>query len=301
MSASSAIGSVSASIRNLLDGEMDLQPPVRVTILSPDESRGGPRRLNIYLYKVHENPFLRNQDWQVDPNNSSQLIPPPLSLNLYYLITPFAGSDNDVVVGNSQTHIILGEAMRVLYEHPIIPEGYLDGDLDAAREQIKITQNTLDMEELSQVWSTFSTPFHLSVLYEVSVVQLDQSNAQSRALPPRVREFGIPEIQAAHKPPVVNRVEVTESEDESFITFIGENLIGWHAHVTFQRRRILSGVEITQNQFRATLPQGLAVGFHEVRVDISHLFRRTFAFEITIESEAPPPPENGGQIIENNP
>lgn len=48
MSASTAIGMVSESLRNLLVGEMTLSPPVNVTILAPDES-GGDRRINLFF------------------------------------------------------------------------------------------------------------------------------------------------------------------------------------------------------------------------------------------------------------
>lgn len=87
MSASTAIGMVSESLRNLLVGEMTLSPPVNVTILAPDES-GGDRRINLFLYKVQENPSLKNLDWQVKRGEPTRLVPPPLSLNLFYLMTP---------------------------------------------------------------------------------------------------------------------------------------------------------------------------------------------------------------------
>src|SRR5262245_6980972 len=64
MSASTAIGMVSESLRNLLVGEMHLTPPVEVTILAPDET-GGDRRINLFLYKIHESATLKNLDWQV--------------------------------------------------------------------------------------------------------------------------------------------------------------------------------------------------------------------------------------------
>ena len=98
-------------------------------------------------------------------------MPPPLSLKLYYLMTPYA--PNDQLTGNATAHEILGEAMRVFPEHAIVPQDYLVHGLQDATEHIKIMLNTLDLDELSRMWSTFSQPFRLSVMYEVSVVQLD--------------------------------------------------------------------------------------------------------------------------------
>ena len=44
---------------------------------------------------------------------------------------------------------------------------------------------------------------------------------------------------------------------------------------------IANAQEITNDEFQVTLPGALAQGFHQIRVDISHLFRRTFFFEVT--------------------
>ena len=72
MSASTAIGMVSESLRNLLVGEMTLTPPVDVTILAPDET-GGDRRINLFLYQIHESAALKNLDWQVKRGEPTRL------------------------------------------------------------------------------------------------------------------------------------------------------------------------------------------------------------------------------------
>lgn len=277
MSTSTAIGRASESLRDLLLGEMQLTPSVPVTVLAPDE-QGRNRRINLFLYRVLENTHLKNQEWQVKSTDTSQLQPPPLSLNLYYLLTPYASNDQEL--GNATQHEILGDAMRVFYEYAIVPETYLAGDLGQAREQIKIMQNGLDMEELSQVWGTFSEPFRLSVLYEVSVVQLDASTESERALPERVRTIGPPEVQQPYQPPVVNEMAPTEGPAGTTVTFTGRHLEGWQATVSVLRQRLLDGDSITGNTFDAILPADLEPGFYEVRIDVSTLFRSTFFFEV---------------------
>ncbi|HET7461539.1 MAG TPA: DUF4255 domain-containing protein [Longimicrobium sp.] len=278
MSASTAIGRVSESLRNLLLGEMSLAPTVPVTILGPDET-GGARRINLFLYRVQENPFLRNADWQPSPSNPGQLVPPPLSLRLFYLLTPYASNDSNL--GNATVHEILGEAMRVFHEFPVVPAEYLAGDLDDAREELRITPNGVNMEELGQIWSTFQQPFRLSVLYEVSVVQLDLSSAAQRTVPERVREIGVPQVEAPFRPPVVEAIEPADAPAGSVVTFTGTGLDGWSGYVRVGRRVIADGVAITGDSFDVTLPNDLAIGFHELRVDVSHLYRRTFVFEVT--------------------
>ena len=283
MSESTAIGMVSESLRALLlDANlgMQLEPAVPVTLLAPDEP-GDDRRVNLFLYQVRESPTLRNQDWRPSPTQPGQLQPPPLSLNLYYLMTPYAA--NDLENGNATAHAILGEAMRVFYENPVVPAagGILAPGLGPAREQIKIMLQTVDLEELSGVWTTFNQPLRLSVLYEVSVVQLDQLPASQQALPPRVREIGAPALERPFNPPRVDRIEPASGPAGSVVTAHGVDLDGWNASATVLRQTILAPTEVAGESFQITLPGDLIEGFHTIQVNVANLFRGTFFFEVT--------------------
>jgi hypothetical protein len=259
-------------------GEMKLIPVVPITILAPDEPSGD-QRVNLFLYKIEENAFLKNQDWSLTPGNSNQLTPPPLSLNMYYLLTPYAR--NDPQTGNTTAHQILGEAMRVFYENSVIPQQYLETDLKTAREQFRIVYNALDPEELSRLWSTFSQPFRLSVRYQISTVQLDQLPAQQKPLPKRVRTVGVPGIRAPFSPPTVLAMTPASGPAGAVLSFTGQSLTGWRATVMASNQTLLDAQPLTGDTFSATIPAGTQPGFYDIRVDISRLFRRTFLFEVT--------------------
>ncbi|MFI5910942.1 DUF4255 domain-containing protein [Dactylosporangium sp. NPDC051541] len=278
MSAATAIGMVSASLRSLLVGEMRIDPAVDVTILAPDEV-GGARRVNLFLYKVAENSFLRNEDWTVRPGAPNQLVPAPLSVNLYYLLTPYA--PNDPVEGNATAHKILGEAMRVFFENAVVPKTYLDPGLLDAREQLQITCNALDPEELSRLWTTFAQPFRLSVLYQVHTVQLDRLPASQRPMPKRVRRVGVPDIRSPLNAPAAVEMMPAGGPAGTVLTFTGTHLAGWRAGVSLGSHPILAGQLLADDEFTATLPADLPPGFYDLRVDVAGLFRRTFLFEVT--------------------
>jgi hypothetical protein len=278
MSGPAAIGMVSASLRNLLVGELSLTTPkVEVTLLAPDET-GPERRINLFLYKVTENPFLKNQDWTVQ-SGPERLVPPPLSLSLYYLLTPYA--KNDEVAGNKSAHEILGDAMRVLYEFPVVPSGYLDPGLTAARESLQIASNALDPEEVSRIWTTFAQPYRLSVLYQVSTVQVDRLTGTGTPVPQRVRQIGVPGVRAPYRPPVVDALTPATAAAGSTVTFAGSDLAGWHADALIGDRVMLSAEALTDDTFSATVPADLAPGVYDVRVDVSALYRRVFTLEVT--------------------
>ena len=274
MSASTAIGMVSESLQNLLVREKTL--PFEVTILAPDETTSYDRRINLFLYKIQESAALKNLDWQVKRGEPAQLVPPPLSLTLFYLMTPYA--PNDQLTGNATAHEILGEAMRVFAEHPIVPQDYLVAGLQDATEHIQIMLNTLDLEELSTVWSTFSQPFRLSVLYEVSVVQLDMLG--ERPMAKRVQRVGVPKVKAPFLPPVVESIEPLRGPAGTVITVHVQHLSDWQASVTIMGR-LLTPQESTGDTFQVPLPGDLPVGFHEMQIDIAHLHRRVVFFEVT--------------------
>jgi hypothetical protein len=278
MSEATAIGMVSESLKSLLDGEMILNPNPEVTILAPDEA-GTDRRINLFLYKVRENAVLRNMDWLPKPGESSKLAPPPLSLDLFYLMTAY--SPNDQQTGNAPAHQILGEAMRVLYENPVVPGAYLSQGLKDSREYIKIIMNTPDLEELSKVWATFTKAYRLSVLYEVSVVQLDMLPAHERDMMPRVRSIGMPNVEAPYKPPLLQKIEPVSGLAGSLVTVHGNNLQGWKAYTYVSGKKGAEIPDLDGDSFQLTLPPDLEPGFHEIRLDVSHLTRQTFFFEVT--------------------
>jgi hypothetical protein len=277
MSDATAIGLVGASLRTLLLNELGLTPMPKVTVLAPDETGDAPR-LNLFLYRVMEHPFLRNQDWTPAPDDPQQLTAPPLSLTLTYLLTPYA--PNDPVTGNTAAHQLLGAAMRVFYEHPEIPEPYLEPGLVGAKERLRIVGDTFDPEALGRLWTTFTEPFRLSVAYQVSPVQLDVA-AAPRPLPRRVERTGVPDVRAPFVPPLVTAMTPERGPAGTVLTFTGAHLTGWRGHVWVGGRLVAQDLPLTDDRFTAVLPAGLPAGLYDVRAEVSGLFRRTFVFEVT--------------------
>lgn len=283
MSADSIVGLVSKSLRKLLAEELQStsdSETIKVTLLTPDE-RGDELGINLFLYKIQENTALKNMEWQVKPGSPNQLTPPPLSLSLYYLLTAYSPNQNLSETGNAEAHEILGRAMRVFYENPILqlrPE--VETDLETPRERLRIMLNTMDMDELSRIWSTFGHPYRLSVMYEVSVVQLDTLPVSERMMATRVRQIGVPDVRTPYGQPTLQRIEPGSGLAGTTITVFGENLSGWKAYARVMEKQILA-LQLTADSFDIILPNDLPTGFQEIRVDVSNLCRRTFFFEVT--------------------
>lgn len=284
MSTASIIGKVSEALKTVLLDE--LGENVTVTLQPPPGQGSGDRRVNLYLYKVQEHAQLKNLDWQVSRNNSGQIIPPPLSLTLFYLLTPYTTGADD-----SNTHTLLGSTMRVFSEHPVLNShpALLNNDvftsLTTTREEIRLMLCPPDLEELSKIWSTFSEPFRLSVVYEVSVVQIDTGEPEEIA--PRVKSIGPPRVGSDFAPPSVDAIVPQRGVvgDLPTITVRGQNLAGHKARIYLADTKFWETKELGGDVFGAELPPDLVPALYPIRIDIGTLFRRTFLFEVVKPEE----------------
>src|SRR5215216_4030887 len=126
-----AINQVTRGLRRLLVTQLtQISVGAVVTLLPPGDSLPEVSGVNLYLYRVTESPFTRNRPWPGDRETppSDQ---PALGLQLFYLLTPLAtrpGNDAD----GDDAHTMLGLAMSVLQENPVLNEVHAPGfDADA--------------------------------------------------------------------------------------------------------------------------------------------------------------------------
>lgn len=188
-----AIAAVSRTLSNLLLGEMqaldsDLND-LTVTLQPPDLARKNVTKaqVNLFLYQVVHNAACRNLDLpgQVHPGESAL---PPLSLNLLYLVTAWGRNDND---SDAVNHRVLACAMSVLHDHAVLAPDDIrnalpDNDLANQIERVRVVPQTINVEELSKLWTAFATSYRISAAYEAAVVLID-SHAPARAPLPVLR------------------------------------------------------------------------------------------------------------------
>jgi len=186
MSNALAIAAVTATLRWLL--EKSLEPegagiPVTTQPLDKANDANKTRRgLNLFLYETAVNAAWRNQPL---PNKVQQGETgfPPLSLDLYYLITAY--SDGEEI---GMDHRLLGRAMSMLHDHPLLSPDNIkamlpDSDLQNQIERVRITFQPLSLEEMSKLWSAFNTQYRISTAYQASVVLIESTRDAKTPLP----------------------------------------------------------------------------------------------------------------------
>lgn len=183
-----AIGSVTKAIVELLHRKLNkpslLQGSFRVTALAPDDDRVSAQNgVNLYLFRVSENPSFKNMAWSGDRSQPNGSRKPPLALTMNYLLTAYAQKVQDGTVDEITSHQLLGNAMSILHDYPVLNDIH-DADFDAslptqfpaelaqAFEKVKITFLPASMDEFSKIWTGFTKAFRLSVVYDVSLIQI---------------------------------------------------------------------------------------------------------------------------------
>jgi hypothetical protein len=225
-----AIGGVSATLQALLRDRMELpagmvRTDLQVTISTPqpedDTQAAEPPRVNLFLYRATENGALKNQ-MIPGQGHPSEYGHPPLSLVLYYMLTAYGATDDNGLINETRAHFLLGSAMRVLHDYPVIvdslmtihspptspPTQILHSSLRGQFEQIKICLDPISLEDLSKVWTALTRPYRLSTAYTVSVVQIESRRIKTLAAPVLTRRIHVaiskrPQIANVYRTPVL--------------------------------------------------------------------------------------------------
>lgn len=285
MSDYTAIAGVSLSLMALLRDRMT--ETADITIAPPDvkvESITG-KRVNLYLYHMSENPYLKNQEIPGEgyPGAYGH---PPLSVDLRYILTAFGSSDTGKDA-DIEAQRILGDAMRVLHDNSIItpdlveektpspkPHRLLADSLLGEFEQVKITFQPAGLDEISKIWTALpNVNFRRSVLYEVSVVQVQSKKPRSIALPVKTnRVYALPMRtpliqQIFRQPPAIDNQLLAAVEEGETLRLLGANL---RAPVTRVNMDGATGTisSISDIQIDVVVPVGsLKIGLHSLQVE----------------------------------
>ncbi len=197
MSEYNVIRETSVALKDILWGEFAEDDVVRpivgdreaIVLKNPTETgRNSSHKLSLWLYQVTENEFHKNMPRQVRQNDVDgrvDVLPTPLALGLYYLLTPFTES------GESD-QLLLGKAMRVFYDNALV---LLSDAGSEVAEELRITLSRMTLDEISAVWEALREPYRLSVCYQVRITHID-SRRKSSAV--RVVERAVPSSPTAH-------------------------------------------------------------------------------------------------------
>ena len=168
MSSYKAISQINHTLRALLWSEfnqeaaIDMPSAEAIILNSPVEALKIPHaRLSLWLYKISQNEHVSIQP--MGRPSLTMTTPPPLAVDLRYLVTPLAAAPD-------MNHLILGKTMQIFHENSVLNINEID-----IVEGLKITLNDSSLEEASRLWRSLKTPYQLSLSYLIKTVRIDSS------------------------------------------------------------------------------------------------------------------------------
>lgn len=192
-----AIEDTGKTLRDLLNTELQgitvTGNSVNVELLSPGDITGTDTHLTLYLYRIEESVHLKNAEPRIEDGTSE---PPPLALDLYYLLSTHPTDQNPDSADSYEQHRILGRAMQILYDNRVLRGAQPSGD----DLHLSIQPQTTD--ELTGLWSTFSeapSSYQPSVAYLVTPVIIESDRetvvgpVAERVIDPYLRSNGSPD------------------------------------------------------------------------------------------------------------
>ncbi|WP_042163928.1 DUF4255 domain-containing protein [Paenibacillus gorillae] len=175
MAGYTVIADTGASLLRLLRESMTPDPvprPELIGLASPRDA--GDLSLSLFLLNVTENGEARRTKMQ---DRGGVLQFPPLTVDLYFMIT--AHSNADRLTRSLDEHRILGKAMQVLYDNSVLRAPFLEGALAESGETARISQVSMENDELMKLWQFGDLSYKLSVVYRVGPVLLDSNRTKA--------------------------------------------------------------------------------------------------------------------------
>jgi Pvc16 N-terminal domain len=259
-----AVATVTSALQHLLTQAVNSFPGgAQVTVRPPDKARLTPpgNQLNVFLYHTTVDAAWRNQDMPtIRPGETSF---PPLPLVLHYVITAYGEGDEDDI----KAHQLLGRAMSVLHDHPILgPDEFKDlvagADLQNQVERVRMTAQALTVDDMYKLWTAFQTQYRISAAYEVSVVLIDSRQPGRTPLPVLTRgesDRG-PVAQASIDAPFPS-LEAATPPNRQLAALVGDKLTLTGRHLAGA-----SGVRFTH--LKASLPTQPTVPVTDTQIDV---------------------------------
>ncbi|WP_444997847.1 DUF4255 domain-containing protein [Aliikangiella sp. IMCC44359] len=249
MSNPDAIATVTATLHHLLTNAV---PTASITTKPPSTARTSSStaaQINLFLYATHYNSAFSNLPIPHQSKSGENAFP-PLPLVLKYLITAYGSNDDDI-----SGQQLMGQAMSFLHNHPLLGESDIvgitpDSGLQSQIEKVRITPDSLSLDDMSKLWSSFqSAEYRLSTGYEVSVVLIDSTRQTRTPLPVLKRGAdGLgPEVIVGSPASLtglsfVNNKPTAELED--LVTLTGSHLTSEDSVIRFEHAKLDDNIEV---------------------------------------------------------
>ena len=281
MSNALAFATVTTTLKDFLQqAALEMVPGAEVITGRPradggDNSAPNNPSIYLYLYQIVPNVAFRTADLPTRRSDGSMMRKPQSAWDLHYLMS-FHGSETQL-----EAQRMLGNVVTRLHAQPLLTRNQIRRIVAASNrsdsetrflatsnlaeqvESVKFTPLTLNLEELSKVWSVFfQIPYTLSVTYQASVVLIESDDIPQTALPVRDRNLYV----VPFRQPVIEKISAQTAAGLPFL----ENqpvLTGHRLKIEGQQLRGSEKTQIRVGEEDIEIPSA-DVGNAEIRLTI---------------------------------
>ena len=138
-----------------------------IALCSPHESENN--QLTLYLYQVEEDTQGVPVGYYQVSENVQRIR--PARYNLRFLVT--AHSKAPVQLRQADQYRMIGAALQVLKDHPVLDARYLTGSLAEQEAVVNIVLEKTTMDQLLKIWNNNSNAYKLSFVVALTNVEID--------------------------------------------------------------------------------------------------------------------------------
>ena len=138
-----------------------------ISLCSPHESENN--QLTLYLYQVEEDTQGVQSGYYQVGQNTERLR--PTRYNLRFLVT--AHSKAPVQLREADQYRMVGAALQVLRDHPVIDQEYLSGSLAEQNAQVRVVLEKTTQDQLLKIWNNTSSAYKLSFVVLLTGIEID--------------------------------------------------------------------------------------------------------------------------------
>ena len=138
-----------------------------IALCSPHESENN--QLTLYLYQVEEDTQGAQSGYYQVSREVERLR--PTKYNLRFLVT--AHSKAPAQLKEADQYRMVGAALQVLRDHPVIDQEYLSGSLAEQNAQVRVVLEKTTQDQLLKIWNNTSSAYKLSFVVLLTGVEID--------------------------------------------------------------------------------------------------------------------------------
>ena len=154
-----------------------------ISLCSPHESENN--QVPVYLFHIEEdNQGAPNGGEMQQSRNLQRMAPPRFQLS--FLIT--AHTKAPAQLREADQYRMLGAAIQVLKDHPVLDRKYLQGSLLETGASVHISVERPNFDQMIKIWNDTTKPYKLSIVCKLEGIFIDSKRTRSVA---RVGEVAI--------------------------------------------------------------------------------------------------------------